>query len=122
MSDGGYVIIDMVQTVSPSEQEGGVGSLAEARKPLPGRMSTHAGTGLRYNSEHEFSAKCANRAAQGYNSGMGEIFRKVANVSPIAANLRRTLADAAPAGDAACLASEVSSGCASKGRNAMDEN
>jgi hypothetical protein len=34
-------------------------------------------------SEAEYAQMCAERAAAGYNSGMGEIFRRVAGISPI---------------------------------------
>ena len=33
--------------------------------------------------EREFGPQCEDRAAHGYNSGMGEIFRRAASVSPI---------------------------------------
>jgi len=56
MSDNGYVIISLFFT-SPS-----LGDAAD---------------------ESEFAEMCADRKAQGYNSGMGEIFRRVAAISPI---------------------------------------
>ena len=36
-----------------------------------------------FQDEREFQPRCAERAANGYNSGMGEIFRRVCAVSPI---------------------------------------
>lgn len=33
--------------------------------------------------EYEWSGHCADRARNGYNSGMGEIFRRVAAISPV---------------------------------------
>ena len=33
--------------------------------------------------EYEYGPMCDDRAAKGYNSGMGEIFRKVAGISPV---------------------------------------
>ena len=33
--------------------------------------------------EYEWGPMCKDRARNGYNSGMGEIFRKVAGISPI---------------------------------------
>ncbi|CAD7974889.1 unnamed protein product [Amoebophrya sp. A25] len=41
------------------------------------------GRTLQYMNETDFDQMCAHRKAQGYNSGMGEIFRKVAEISPI---------------------------------------
>jgi len=41
-------------------------------------------TGYRgYQDEREYKLECEERASNGYNSGMGEIFRKVGAVSPI---------------------------------------
>merc|ERR1711988_443570 len=61
--------------------------------PQPGRMSTHSATDTRYQSEDEFSHWCADRAAKGYNSGMGEIFRKVAEISAISDLTQATTLD-----------------------------
>ncbi|CAD7934547.1 unnamed protein product [Amoebophrya sp. A120] len=38
---------------------------------------------LQFMNESDFDQMCAQRKAQGYNSGMGEIFRKVAEIAPI---------------------------------------
>merc|ERR1740133_794071 len=40
--------------------------------------------GVLLQDESEYGPMCMDRAANGYNSGMGEIFRKVAAISPIA--------------------------------------
>merc|ERR1711879_134076 len=46
----------------------------------PGRMrDAHNGKG-QYQSACEFKQMCAKRAKQGYNSGMGMVFRKVAGI------------------------------------------
>ena len=37
----------------------------------------------RLSSEYEYEGMCKSRADAGYNSGMGEIFRRVAMISPI---------------------------------------
>lgn len=55
MSDNGYVIISLFFTSSPGDAA----------------------------DESEFEQMCADRKAMGYNSGMGEIFRRVAAISPI---------------------------------------
>ena len=39
--------------------------------------------GLYYQSENEYESMCSQRKRNGYNSGMGEIFRKVAAITPI---------------------------------------
>lgn len=49
--------------------------------PQPGRMSESGG--VTFQDEVEFSDMCSERAAKGYNSGMGEIFRRVASISSI---------------------------------------
>lgn len=50
----------------------------------PGRVRTVAGKLVQ--DEYEWGPTCAQRAAAGYNSGMGEIFRRVAGISPIVIN------------------------------------
>ena len=63
-------------------------SLAAAA--VPGRISelvageSGSGVAVKYQAEAEFAPSCAERAAAGFNSGMGEIFRRVAQISPIA--------------------------------------
>ncbi|CAK0847648.1 unnamed protein product [Prorocentrum cordatum] len=47
----------------------------------PGRITERGG--VRYQDEEEYGPMCRDRAANGYNSGMGEIFRKVAAITPI---------------------------------------
>ena len=39
--------------------------------------------GQYFQSEHEYEGMCEERKRNGYNSGMGEIFRKVAAITPI---------------------------------------
>ena len=48
----------------------------------PGRLSRND-AGVSYHDEAEYAGMCAQRAAAGYNSGMGEIFRKVAAIAPV---------------------------------------
>ena len=55
---------------------------AAARPPQPGRIS-RAKDGTLYQDEAEYAAMCKERAANGYNSGMGEIFRRVAAIAPV---------------------------------------
>lgn len=55
--------------------------------------------------EHVFEGHCRQRAQQGYNSGMGEIFRKVAAISPIAPGGAR------PSAAASCQAGETVAHC-----------
>ena len=38
---------------------------------------------LSFQDEADFAPSCGDRAAHGYNSGMGEIFRRVAAINPI---------------------------------------
>ena len=47
----------------------------------PGRI-TRSGTHV-FQDDVEYSDMCADRASNGYNSGMGEIFRRVAAITPI---------------------------------------
>ena len=45
----------------------------------PGRITR----GPRLQDDVEYSDMCTERASNGYNSGMGEIFRRVAAITPI---------------------------------------
>jgi len=83
MSDNGYVILTMFF----DDGEGGAVNEATALaapngKPTPGRVLKST-TGLTFQDEFEFQDMCESRKNAGYNSGMGEIFRKVAGLSPI---------------------------------------
>jgi len=89
MSDNGYVIINMFFDF-PDQTPENKWALDEAtsmalqtskQQPQPGRISQIGG--VRFQDENEYGPMCADRAARGYNSGMGEIFRKVAAISPI---------------------------------------
>lgn len=83
LSDHGYIIISMFFDFPDQSADSG---WLTAPQPVvqaakPGRISSFSG--VKYQDEHEYGPMCANRAANGYNSGMGEIFRKVASISPI---------------------------------------
>ena len=52
-------------------------------EPTPGRVTTVGGQS--FQDSREYSGFCASRALQGYNSGMGMIFRQVAQMSPLEA-------------------------------------
>eukprot|EP00929_Paragymnodinium_shiwhaense_P116372 TRINITY_DN8584_c0_g1_i1.p1 TRINITY_DN8584_c0_g1~~TRINITY_DN8584_c0_g1_i1.p1 ORF type:complete len:336 (-),score=65.67 TRINITY_DN8584_c0_g1_i1:299-1306(-) len=89
LSDHGYVIINMFFDF-PGQSAENKWALEEAalmtmqqskRQPQPGRVSQIGG--VRFQDEHEYAPMCTQRAENGYNSGMGEIFRKVAAISPI---------------------------------------
>jgi len=47
--------------------------------PQPGRVRAEGG--VQVQDEYEWQNMCTQRAEAGYNSGMGEIFRKVAEIS-----------------------------------------
>lgn len=87
LSDHGYPIISLffdpeeidAQSVGPVQGE-----------PSPGRMQ-RSSSGLNYQDEFEYRDMCEDRAMQGYNSGMGEIFRKVAGISKIVPGSRPRL-------------------------------
>lgn len=91
LSDHGYIIIGMFFDSQEALADGQFGIVAGATDdlvdPTPGRMSMAVSaerTGYRgYQDEREYKSQCEERALNGYNSGMGEIFRKVCAVSPI---------------------------------------
>ena len=73
-TDHGFVAISMFFD-APSEEE------ADRGVWQPGRI-TRSG-GHVFQDDVEYSDMCADRASNGYNSGMGEIFRRVAAITPI---------------------------------------
>ena len=90
-SDRGNVIIQAFPLLGSADHairpESSYRGLSEAAlgsvTPTPGRISVDASSGVRYQNEHEFGPLCVQRAAAGFNSGMGEIFRKVAGMMPV---------------------------------------
>mmetsp|Transcript_26331 Transcript_26331/g.60186 ORF Transcript_26331/g.60186 Transcript_26331/m.60186 type:complete len:366 (-) Transcript_26331:9-1106(-) len=93
LSDHNYIIIGMFFDSEDAIHSGNFGTAegarSELRDPTPGRMSRAIAkdkTGYRgYQDEREYIDQCEDRAMKGYNSGMGEIFRKVCSISPISA-------------------------------------
>jgi hypothetical protein len=92
-------------------------AVAAARPPQPGRIS-RAEDGTLFQDEAEYAAMCQERAANGYNSGMGEIFRRVAAVSPVPLarpSASRQLEQAAIAGSSSSTATTSGGGSNSSG-------
>jgi len=89
MSDHGFVVIGMFFNSH------GVNALPDRYKTTnflprpqdgmnqPGRMSYTPSTNIQYQEEEEYDMMCLDRKNNGYNSGMGEIFRKVAEINKI---------------------------------------
>ena len=69
-SSASMVVAAAVRTARPAQQQ-------------PGRITMSPSTGVPFQSEHEYESMCKSRADAGYNSGMGEIFRRVAMISPV---------------------------------------
>merc|ERR1712176_1561481 len=83
MSDNGYVIVGMVFEAEVLADTDSLVSARSQSPPQPGRLSEHPKTGRTFHHEREFAGMCEDRKNAGYNSGMGEIFRRVAGISPI---------------------------------------
>eukprot|EP00960_Hanusia_phi_P062019 765019-Hanusia_phi.AAC.6 len=95
LSDHGYPIIAMffdlpgqnpsvegqARNMSANALLKAVESPSRRVAPQPGRVLQVSGVYVQ--DEYEWKEYCSQRAAAGYNSGMGEIFRKVAAISPI---------------------------------------
>lgn len=81
LSDHGFIIIGMFFDAFPATDE----VRLPLQAPEPGRISTAAVNGktIPFQDEREWENLCKDRADNGYNSGMGEIFRKVCSISPI---------------------------------------
>ena len=87
MSDNGYVIISMFFDL-PAAPPGDSVALDASASPLqPGRVTDF--NGVPGQNEREYAGWCADREANGHDSGMGEIFRKVAEITPIVIPGRR---------------------------------
>jgi hypothetical protein len=85
LSDHGYIIIGMFFDAVDGEKRAVLQALVD---PTPGRVSTveldvNDNKSILFHDEREWAPYCSDRAANGYNSGMGEIFRKVCAISPI---------------------------------------
>ena len=90
LSDSGYPIIGMFfDSADAIQEDDGIaaGAMDDIPDPTPGRMSSVVTTDTsgrkQFQDEREYSHYCKDRADNGYNSGMGEIFRRVSAVSPI---------------------------------------
>jgi len=81
LSDNGHIIIAMFFDAPEGSQDALLMPVAGGRQAEPGRVSEISG--VRYQDELEFAPMCEDRKNTGYKSGMGEIFRKVASISPI---------------------------------------
>lgn len=80
LSDHGYVIINMFFDLPPGSPD--TKALTTTSGPAkPGRIKEV--NGVKYQDEYEYGPMCEDRKNAGYNSGMGEIFRRVAAVSPV---------------------------------------
>ena len=78
-SDNGLVIISMFFDMD-LDSDGQDLSLSSVHVPTPGRMHTSS-DGVLYQDQSDWVEHCAKREAAGYNSGMGEIFRRAAAVT-----------------------------------------
>lgn len=88
LSDGGFVIVAMFFDADATSSGGKErhaaheGLVSASHTPTPGRL-TRDGSGRLFQDEIEYGPMCQQRADKGYNSGMGEIFRKVAAITPV---------------------------------------
>ena len=79
-SDHGHVIIGPLFET----QRIGVPTLPPPQdQQQPGKIAVDGASGVSYQDEHEYAAMCAERERNGHNSGMGEIFRRVAAITPV---------------------------------------
>merc|ERR1719300_2052006 len=77
LSDHGYPIIGMIHDSVPADEKF---ECKASNTDKPGRMTKALNGKGQYQSACEMKSMCAKRAKQGYNSGMGLIFRKVAGI------------------------------------------
>lgn len=114
-SDHGFPIINLIHDaphgldplnpVSPKEAGAVVKSQSSAESPQPGRIRemevpnaiSAEVSRKKYQHEMEWAPMCEDRANKGYNSGMGEIFRRVGLITRIedkATAFKRQIGDA----------------------------
>lgn len=79
LSDNGYPIIAMF---FDAQQDDPSNDIPVGFVPQPGRIM-RSSDGTRFNHEAEFGPMCEEREMHNFNSGMGEIFRRVAEISPV---------------------------------------
>ena len=77
-TDHGFIAISMFfdAPIDEEEEDSGVWK--------PGRITQRGGHV--FQDDVEYSDMCSQRAANGYDSGMGEIFRRVAAITPVGSN------------------------------------
>lgn len=84
ISDHGHVMIGSLFDAQPLQEHVGSDFMLEARhaeSAQPGRISRI--DGVAFQDETEYAPLCAKRERNGHDSGMGEIFRRVAAISPL---------------------------------------
>lgn len=83
LSDHGYPIISLFFDGKISDAVGATQQELQVldAPPQPGRMTEE--NGRTFQDEREYPELCRDRMLNGFNSGMGEIFRKVASISPV---------------------------------------
>ena len=91
LSDAGFPIIGMLH----DSIETTAGLTEPIPDATPGRFTTSQQLGT-YNDAREWHPLCIERAQGGYASGMGEIFRQVASVSPVLNISRASVAGRSP--------------------------
>merc|ERR1719486_1151358 len=91
LSDAGFPIIGMLH----DSIETTAGLTEPIPDATPGRFTTSQQLGT-YNDAREWHPLCIERAEGGYASGMGEIFRQVASVSPVLNISRASVAGRSP--------------------------
>lgn len=114
LSDHGYVIINMFFDYPVAAETDG--SEVSLRNEQPGRISEVAG--VKYQDEDEYASMCLERKKNGYNSGMGEIFRRVAGISPIVIPSGKQLLEPPDLG-AACSDSADPAACTASSRSEL---
>jgi hypothetical protein len=85
LSDGGFPIIGMIQ----ESVESTLDDVTPLSAPIPGRQQLDSTLGFGYSDARDLQPMCEQRAATGYASGMGEIFRQVASVVEVAFDSNR---------------------------------
>lgn len=81
LSDNGQIIIAMFFD-SEEQLKADESQLQVTFEQQPGRISISP-SGVHFQDERDWEGTCLDRANKGYNSGMGEIFRKVAAITPV---------------------------------------
>ena len=86
LSDNGYVILTLFPLAGPGAAPAPDGSDGSDGSTIAAALQEGGGGTLEAQPEDDYDLECKDRMEMGYNSGMGDMFRIVAAITPIQTN------------------------------------